>query len=1145
LGISAPQAMHMAATASPANAAAASAAAAMAAASAEGVTVIPNLGRHISVNPSLILFQTAPALKRLLPVAVDRAVREIIQPILERSCLISGVTTRELVLKDFAMETDINKVRKAAHQMVQYLAGSLALVTCNEPLRVSMANHLRTLLTQSSVDQSILEQTVQVVVAENLEMACAIIERAATERAIRDIDEAIIPAFTAMKERMLAEGTTDANAGLIPGSLRVYDDFDKASKLVASAAAVAAAAAAAGNPGVRSTTPSASALDEGAIKMTSQAPGLAGSETADVNASSSAIRGFPPPMSLDGAKAADGGIAQQQMPQELLQQPLVGVSGEYTSMSLNEVRELFEKLYVYLIRAIEAQPAGTELSDLPQESPVNKLWLQIPTWVRNSASPDESGFMIAQKIFKYLYDGRSKLYTQVHVAILDKLRESCKRLPKELTIWMSFMEDYKKLDRETTVALLSRGVLNISDYDMMLSKFLDGGRNSAAVDFAAFIIQVCVVDNSYTSAAEMSNTIDTLSKYAARLMSSFPEGTAPPPDSPASKLAALIDRARKRTAPALTGTPRNDIGSAAPPDDLSVPGARKLGGSRDMVSYIIIQWTFMYEASRTSHSVSDQVVSAYVNRGHQILRNEETREPFVRAAIDVMVLLFQSISMARKHDSDLLRTLASNARANLPEDVRTTLPDVIQLMSMVPDANGNVPLSFNQELSSVYCMVDAFSKLVSAVLRIEPNRAKADETLYNVLGAIIQSILYIQSMALSTEKEGDESSANKGDLRVHFRLLSDLFRDLAPRVDDKSDNPQGIQILVMFANALHALQPARAPLFAFAWVELLAHRHFMPRILTSKQEQGWALYHQLILHLLSFLAPHLRSSSLSDSMRAFYKGALRVLLVLLHDFPEFLCDYHFSLCDEIPSNCVQLRNLVLSAFPRSMRLPDPFLPDLKVDTLPEMSAPPRVLSKFTTALATNNLKAVIDNYLKVRSSVNISQEIISRLLIVPPGGAEAAAPPGSPRYHVRAINSLVFYVGQLAISQTQNSPITMTPHMDLFRSLVNDFDPEGRYHFLNAIANQLRFPNNHTHYFSVSLLYMFADAKKEIIQEQIIRVLMERLIANRPHPWGLLVTFIELIKNPRYNFWGHSFVRCTPEIQRLFETVARSCIGES
>lgn len=51
-------------------------------------------------------------------------------------------------------------------------------------------------------------------------------------------------------------------------------------------------------------------------------------------------------------------------------------------------------------------------------------------------------------------------------------------------------------------------------------------------------------------------------------------------------------------------------------------------------------------------------------------------------------------------------------------------------------------------------------------------------------------------------------------------------------------------------------------------------------------------------------------------------------------------------------------------------------------------------------------------------------------------------------------------------------------------------------------------------------------------QEQITRVLLERLIVNRPHPWGLLITFIELIKNPIYKFWDHDFVHCAPEIEK-------------
>jgi len=42
-------------------------------------------------------------------------------------------------------------------------------------------------------------------------------------------------------------------------------------------------------------------------------------------------------------------------------------------------------------------------------------------------------------------------------------------------------------------------------------------------------------------------------------------------------------------------------------------------------------------------------------------------------------------------------------------------------------------------------------------------------------------------------------------------------------------------------------------------------------------------------------------------VRCLYKGALRTLLVLLHDFPEFLGEHHGSLCDAIPATAIQAR----------------------------------------------------------------------------------------------------------------------------------------------------------------------------------------------------------------------------------------------
>ena len=82
------------------------------------------------MNAKLPLFLASPHFKAFVPVAVDRAIREIMQPVVERSVTIACITTKELIVKDFAMENDETKMRKAAQLMVSNLAGSLAVVTC-------------------------------------------------------------------------------------------------------------------------------------------------------------------------------------------------------------------------------------------------------------------------------------------------------------------------------------------------------------------------------------------------------------------------------------------------------------------------------------------------------------------------------------------------------------------------------------------------------------------------------------------------------------------------------------------------------------------------------------------------------------------------------------------------------------------------------------------------------------------------------------------------------------------------------------------------------------------------------------------------------------------------------------------------------
>lgn len=91
-----------------------------------------------------------------------------------------------------------------------------------------------------------------------------------------------------------------------------------------------------------------------------------------------------------------------------------------------------------------------------------------------------------------------------------------------------------------------------------------------------------------------------------------------------------------------------------------------------------------------------------------------------------------------------------------------------------------------------------------------------------------------------------------------------------------------------------------------------------------KSEQN-IKYHELLLDLFRFFKKIVNEYTLeSEVLRTFYKGTLRILLVLLHDFAEFLSTFTYSLCEGIPDKFIQMKNIILAAFPKAMRPPDPF-----------------------------------------------------------------------------------------------------------------------------------------------------------------------------------------------------------------------------
>ena len=281
----------------------------------------------------------------------------------------------------------------------------------------------------------------------------------------------------------------------------------------------------------------------------------------------------------------------------------------------------------------------------------------------------------------------------------------------------------------------------------------------------------------------------------------------------------------------------------------------------------------------------------------------------------------------------------------------------------------------------------------------------------------------------------------------------------------------------------------------------------------------------LIVDLLKFIYHNYNTFPLSESLKTFYNGTLKVIFVIMSDFPEFLCDYHYDFCNYIPEHCLQLRNLILSPYPKAMRPPSPFIPNLKVDLLPEMKIAPNILSNFKARLG--SLKDDIDHYFLSRD-ISAIQSICGKLKSV-----ELKA-------NAVASNSLVLMVAEMAV----NGQVDQRFFNEFLLAILMGLDNEARKHLINAVANQLRYPNSHTQLFSCAMLQMFSECKKPFVEEQIARILTERTSAHRPHPWGLLITMIELVKNPRYEFLKKPFTHCTQDIENFYEKISKNFMGD-
>lgn len=162
------------------------------------------LQTHVTISPSILLFQTLPHLKQLVKISVERAVQEWLLPVVDRSIKIALQTCEQIIRKDFALDSDENRMRLAAHYMVRNLTAGMAMITCRDQLLTAINSNMKQQLqaalgAASSQQKEMVEQAASIVAQDNMELACAFVQKTAIEKAIPEIDKRLMSEYELRK----------------------------------------------------------------------------------------------------------------------------------------------------------------------------------------------------------------------------------------------------------------------------------------------------------------------------------------------------------------------------------------------------------------------------------------------------------------------------------------------------------------------------------------------------------------------------------------------------------------------------------------------------------------------------------------------------------------------------------------------------------------------------------------------------------------------------------------------------------------------------------------------------------------------------------------------------------------------------------
>jgi CCR4-NOT transcription complex subunit 1 len=343
-------------------------------------------------------------------------------------------------------------------------------------------------------------------------------------------------------------------------------------------------------------------------------------------------------------------------------------------------------------------------------------------------------------------------------------------------------------------------------------------------------------------------------------------------------------------------------------------------------------------------------------------------------------------------------------------------------------------------------------------------------------------------------------------MRKHFGVLKTLF---AVVFDD-------VEMVGNYTSLLHSMRPLLMPVFGFAWVELATDRQFLMAMISSHADFMTTIICDLIVAVC-----FLNESASQAVFEKLYRGLLRFLLIIAHDFPLFLATIAPEIVALLPQSFLQVRNLVLSAQPPGIR------------TLPVLEA--------RTALASvpgiDNFSAGQQPFKSLCDRLRF-WEAIQHVDVLNEMAGQFEGKPG-------LISAFVVYLSNAGLPSVQLKQILAGLESIqvsvVISNLIEMFvaKPDVVLVLINAMIDQLRYPSRTTLFFYFTLVHLFSNDKNPRIpaglNELILRAVIERVSTPSPHPWGLKLLVTNLLGS---GVWALPFVKSSEAVTKFLKATA-------